>query len=477
MMTDRGSGPLSPRGVPRLLAGSGEPFALWWAGDEQLDAVLAASDATEAARLLVGVERVTRPVIRALARSMIGPGGVPVPGATADLLPMSVLLGVDAQAGDPGRLAADDVAAVLVAGTSPVAATRRAPVGVFAREAFQRLVVGYTRRRRRDLAIELLTDRTGVAEAFLRLLDEAADIAYLDAFETPTARLSGLVEHLEWVLAHYRVPSRRQPLAGARAWRGRSPIDLPSGLQVRVPWSRELLEAEAGAFRNCLGSYYGKVDIQRALIATVWEDETPLGAAQISPPGVLRVLLGIDDEEVDLEDRRRIVGALRQAGVLPTPVEPDPLTSAERILGRIACHAALLLSEELEPDSGSFEPGWTGRQYGDRTLELLDRYAGLLTSSEYERLRAGRTPDPVEGWSHVGAMLVAAGEDDPELGVLDGRAPFRRAARMISQGILRGTHQSAGLREVRDLELVIADPALPRWQRDAVTEVLAQHHA
>ena len=389
---------------------------------------------------------------------------------------MSVILGVDAPEGDPGRLAPDDVAAVLASGTSPAASSRRAPIRAFSRAAWQRLLAGYPRKRRRDLAIEVLTDQTGASEEFLRLLDEAADLAYLEAFETPRTRLQGLVGHLYWVLAHYRVPSRRMPLAGAKAWRGHSPVDLPDGLQVRVPWNREQLEVEAAAFDNCLGSYYGRIDLRRVLIATVWQEGFPVAAAEVSPSGVLKLLLGAGDEEVDLDTRKLVVCALRQAGVLTTPIEPEPLTVRERIEGRIVCRAALLLAEEIEPEPDAFELVWSGAQYGDRTFELLGRYASLLTAGEYEMLRAGRSPDPVGGWAHVGAMLVAAGEPDPALVALDGRAPFRQAARTIARHILYGTRRLPRPRAVRDLQLVLDDPKIPRWQRDAVAEVLAQHH-
>ena len=147
----------------------------------------------------------------------------------------------------------------------------------------------------------------------------------------------------------------------------------------------------------------------------------------------------------------------------------------ERIEGRVACRAALLLADEIEPEPDAFELAWSGRQYGDRTLELLDRYASLLTAREYEELRAGRSPDPVEGWSHVGAMLVAAGEPDPALAVLDGRAPFRHTARNVGRQILHGTRRLLNVRTVRDLQLLSGTPTIPRWQRDALEEVLAQH--
>ena len=462
-------------GVPRLLAGSGELFALRWSGDPQLDAVLACKAVRDAARVLVGPDRATRPVVRCLARSISGPGTSVEPGGNANLFPMSVMLAVDAPAGDPGRLAPDDVAAVLAAGASPSASTRRGPVQVFAREALQRLLAGYSRRRRGDLAIEILTDQTGTSEEFLRLLDEAADLAYLEAFETPTARLTGLAEHLQWVLAHYRVPSRRMPLAGARAWRGHSPVDLPDGPQVRVPWNREQLEAEAVAFNNCLGSYYGRIELRKALIATVWNDSCPLAVAEISPPGKLQKLLGVDDAAVDLDTRKVAVGALRRAGVLPAPEAPEELTVRERIEGRIACRAALLLAEEIEPEPDPFELAWSGRQHGDRTLELLDRYASLLSADEYDMLRSGRQPDPIEGWSHVGAMLVASGETDPALAALDGQAPFRQAARTIGRSLLHRTQRLPKPRAARDLRLLLGEPSIPRWQRDAVEEVLAQH--
>lgn len=462
-------------GPPRLLVASGEPFALWWSGDPQLDAVLDCRDAPEAATALVGADRATRPVTRSLARSIVGRADPVGHVANANLYPMSVVLGLDAPVGDPGRLAPDDVAAVLAAGTGPTAPTRRAQLGVFAREALQRLLVGYSRRRRRDLGIELLTDQTGDADAFLRLLDEAADLAYLEAFPTPTARLAGLVEHLRYVLAHYRVPSRRMPLAGARSWRGRTPIELPEGLAVRVPWSRELLEAEAMAFGNCLGSYYGRIELAGVLIATVWQDERPLAAAEISPSGRLRLMLGVDDAEVDLADRRTSVDALRRAGVLRTPSEPAELTVPERIEGRIACRAALLLAEEVEPEADALELSWAGYQHGDRTLELLGRHEALLTDDEYELLRDGHTPDPIDGWSYVGAMLVAAGARDPALAELDGRAPFRRAARTMALQILYGAHRLPAPHEVADLRLLLlGDSGVPPWQRDAVAEVCAQ---
>ena len=464
-------------GSPRLLAGSGEPFALRWSGDAQLDAVIACETVREAAGVLVGPERATRPVVRSLARSISGPGPFVYPGDNANLFPMSVLLGVDAPDGDPGRLAPDDQAAILTAGASPSGSTRRAQVAVFAREAWQRLLAGYSRRRRRDLGIEVLTDRTGAADAFLRLLDEAADLAYLEAFETPTARLAGLVEHLQWVLAHYRVPSRRMPLEGAKAWRGRSPIDLPDAL-VRVPWCREQLEEEGSAanFNNCLGSYYRRIHVLGVLIATVYKkDGSPLAAAEISPSGALQVLLGVADAEVDLDTRKLAVGALRQAGVLAVPDEPTLLTARERIEGRIACRAAVLLAEEIEPGADAYELILSGRQYGDRTLELLGRYSCLLTSSEYEELRAGRTPDLLRGWSHVGAMLAAAGMADPDLAPVDGRAPFRQAAKAIAREVLLGTRRLPEPRAIGDLRLLREDPTIPAWQLDAVEEVLIQH--
>ena len=461
-------------GAPRLLTGSGQPFALRWSGDPQLDTALDREDAREAAGVLVGADRSTRPVIRWLARSMSGPGDSVEPGDNANLFPLSVVLGVDASDGDPARLAPDDVAAILAAGASPVATTRRAPVRALSRDAMQRLLSGYSRQRRRDLAIELLTDRSGAADDFLRLVDEAADLAYLEAFETPTARVAGLVDHLQWVLAHYRVPSRRMPLAGAKAWRGHSPVELPGGLQVKVPWNREQLEAEAAAFSNCLGSYYGRIELRKLLIATVWDGGCPLAAAEISPSRRLQLLLGIDDEEVDLDTRKIVVGALRQAGILPAPEAPEELTIRERVEGRIACRAALLLAEEFEPEPDAFELAWSGGQDGDRALELLGRHACLLSAGEYEMLRSGRQPDPVEGWSHLGAMLVAVGLPDPALAALDGRAPFRQAARTVGRQVLHGTRRLPKPRAVRDLQFVLGDPTIPQWQHDAFQEVLVQ---
>ena len=459
--------------VPALLAGSGLPFALWWSGDAQLDAVLASATALGAAQTLVGAERTTRPVVRSLAASLIGPGGVLPPGANADLLAVSLMLGVDAPAGDPGRLTPDDIAAVLGAVASPQASPRRAPVDVFARDALRRLLVGATRRRRRELAIAVVTDRSGDGELLLRLLDEAAEVAYLETFDAPTCTLPSLVAHLQWVVAHYRVPSRRVPLAGARNWRGRPPVRLPGGLQVRVAWNRELLEAEGAAFRNCLGSYYLQAEIDGTLIATVWEHEAPLAAAEISRSGRLQQVLGVDDAAVDAEVRGRVVDVLRQAGVLPQPVVPAPLTVSQRVTGRIACRAALLLAEEIEPQLDAYDRAWSGREYGDRTLGMLGRSAELLTAEEYEQLRAGHVPDPVAGWSHVGAMLVAAGAQHPDLAVLDGRAPFRQAARNVGRQTLAGTYRPDVLRAPADLRSVL--PALPGWQQAAVTEVLTQH--
>lgn len=463
------------RAGPALLEGSGLPFAPWWSGDAALDGLLASPTAVGAAEALVGADRATRPVVRALAASLIGPGGVVAPGATADLLATSLVLGVDAPMGDPGRLAPDDIAAVLRAGGSPQASTRRAPVGMFARDALGRLAAGASRRRRRELAIDVLTDGSGDGEVLLRLLDEAAEVAYLDAFDVPTCTLPALVAHLHRVLAHYRVPSRRMPLAGARGWRGRSPVQLPGGLQVRVPWNRALLEAEAEAFGNCLGTYYLRVEVHGTLIATVWDQGAPLAAAEVSPSGRLRQVLGVDDGEVDVEVRRRVVDGLRQAGVLPAPVVPAPLTASQRVMGRIACRTALLVADELEPQLDAFVRAWSGREHGDRTLGLLGRSAELLTAREYEQLRGGHAPDPVVGWSHVGAMLVAAGETDPQLAALDGRAPFRRAARAIARQVLARTRAARQLRPGWDLELVLDDPQLPAWQRDAVVEVLAQY--
>lgn len=481
-MSAHTSAQLEPRGRPRqrqpaLLVASGEPFALRWSGDAELDAVQACGDAREAAAVLVGPDRTTRPVVRWLARSISGPGETVEPGANANLFPMSMVLGVDVPDGNPGRLAPDDLAAILLAGASPGASTRRAPVREFERDAMQRLLSGYSRRRRRDLAIEVLTDQTGAADEFLRLLDKAADLAYLEAFETPTARLEGLVEHLQWVLAHYTVPSRRMPLDGARTWRGRSPIDLPGALQVRVPWNRQQLEteAEAEAFNNCLGSYYRQINTHAVLVATVWKDGRPLAAAEISPAGVLQLLLGVEDAAVDADTRKLAVGALRQAGVIHVPPEPKPFTVRERLEGRIACRAAILLAEELEPETGALELQLSDQQYGDRTLELLGRNSRLLTTSEYEALRAGRTPNLLRGWSHVGAMLVAAGCTEPELTSVDGRAPFRLAAKTIAREILLGTRQLPEPRAIGDLRLLREDLTIPTWQREALDEVLAQH--
>lgn len=40
----------------------------------------------------------------------------------------------------------------------------------------------------------------------------------------------------------------------------------------------------------------------------------------------------------------------------------------------VACHAALLLAEEIEPEDDAYALAWSGGSYGDRTLELLGRY-------------------------------------------------------------------------------------------------------
>lgn len=87
------------RGVPQLLAGSGEPFALRWSGDPELGPIIACEDARAAAEVLVGSDRSTRPVVRYLACSISGPSSWVNRADNANLFPMSVVLAVDALRG------------------------------------------------------------------------------------------------------------------------------------------------------------------------------------------------------------------------------------------------------------------------------------------------------------------------------------------------------------------------------------------
>lgn len=527
-------------GLPALLVAAGPCLAPRWSGDPWLDRALAATGPRAAAVRLFGAPRVTRPVVRSLAASLLGtasPTDPGRPGRNADLLPVSVALGLDAAppcstAAEPapGYLAPDDLAKVLAARVELATHVERAagvalahppevadpgprdPLRRPARESLAVLVRGWDRRRRRDLGVAVVADRTGYARRFVRLLDEAADVAYLDAFDTPRTDLAGLVAFLERVLARYRVPSRRQPLEAARDWRGRDVIRLPADVEVRVPWNRWLLEAEARDFANCLGTYYHHVDLHGRLIATVRERGEPVAVAEIGPNGRLTELLGVEDAEVDLATRRRVVAALQAAEVLPEPPGPRRFTLTERISGRIACAAALLVRDEVEPELDAWEWCWGAREPGDATLELLGERSELLSAAEHAWLRAdaaaaatgvavaaprapsgsadgtndegsrrGSSPssrwwlEPVAGWARVGVMLVAAGERDPLLVGLDGRAPFRRRARSVALRVLHDRYVPGTPLSTRDLGLLRHQAGLPDWGRAGLDDVRAQH--
>lgn len=461
------------RGMPALLASSPDVLAATWSGDAALDAALACDHVRDAAVVLFGIKRTTRPVVRALARSLLGATDR-TPGRNACLLPVSLALGVDCS---DAPLAPDDLAAILEAGLTTGRRLRADPVRSFARQSLAELCAGWPRRRRRDLAIAVLTDESGLAEAFLRDLDRAADLAYLGAFPHDERDLTGLAAHLRAVLAVYEVPSRRMPLAGAARFRGRDVVDLPGRLQVRIPWNRERLEAEADAFANCLGTRYSRVHRMGVVYATVWHDGVPLAAAEVSADGALGEVLGVEDAPLGRADREVVLGALIDAGV----VAPTPRTrrgsSRERLTGRVACHAAVVATDRIEGALDPFERAWSGEEPGDRTLALLDAHEALLTDEERRLIRAGGDPDPVGRTCRLGAMLAACGVDDPHIVALDGSALFRRTAVSLGWQVLCGLRTLDTPLPPRSLRLALLDERLPAWQRQAYVDALTQHEA
>ncbi len=470
--TAAGSSAVSQKGAPALLLATGEPLARTWTGDEQLDRGLAATSAREAAAVWFGRDRATRPVIRALASSLIGRPEHRRPGRNADLFAVSVALAVDPD-DDMERLAPDDVATILAAALVPGALPRRDPLRRFPRETFQQLVTGWTRRQRRDLAIAVVQDADGEAHRFLRALIRAADIADVGSFVTPHLSLPQLTQYLRYLLADHEVLTRHQVLTAARPWRGREVIELADGWQVRVPWNRRLLEREGASFRNCLGSWYRPIHLDRRLVATVYRAELPLAAVEIGPTREVETMLGVGDEALPSHLRDQVEAALIAAGVVVDRQGRDLPTTGHRLAARVACRAAVLAAGSLEPSLE--ERLRSGEQRGDRLLGDLDHRQVVLTDEELGALRSGVLPDTVTGWATVGALLVAAGATDPTLTALDGGAVFRRTAMVTALGILRGDDLVGIPCEPRWLVLALGDERLPDWQRDAFVDALGQH--
>lgn len=442
-----------------------------WTGDDVLDAGLSCATPRDAATHLFGSTRTTRPVVRGLARSLLGPPGQQ-PGRNAALFATTLLLALDGTCGDQ-RLAADDLAVALDLSAAPSTIGRRNVLDRRARDGIGTLIVGWPRRRRRELAVQIIGDPGDRADEFVRHVRGLR--------RTPENVLPAAPSDLAHILHHLRLftthgdPTPQLPPAGLAAFRDRPRIELDDGFEVRIPTTRPQLVAEGARFGNCLATRWTAISEQQHLIATIHRGRHPVAAAELNPAGDIDELLGPANRRLGRREHRHIEQLLVKAQVLAEMVPDRPRGPAEEVAARIACRAAVLLAHESEPEP---DP-WIAAddEPGDLMLRRLGARATLLSDDEMSQLRHGARNPPSEsdarqGWQAIGAMLCASRIDDPELASLDGGPTFRLAVTGIARRILDRTFELDEVWPDAHLAWLVDDPAVPRAVREGVLEVL-----
>ena len=457
---------------PGLLCASGsEELLARWSGDVQIDAALACTTAREAAARLFGPQRATRGVTRSLARSLLGPPRQP-PGREAALAAVSLLLALDIAAETREQLVTDDLEAILASSGAPGAPIRRRLIQWPARELLAVLVEGWPRRRRRDLALEMIRDDSGRTDEALRRLRALSACPEL-VFPAPEPGLDGLLGHLRLIMVDEVLPAREDLLAGAAAFHDRPRIKLHDGFEVRVPISRAQLVAEGARFANCLASQAPAVAHHRRLIATVHRGLQPVAAVEVNGSGEIRQILGPANRPLGGTTQRDVEQRLLQAEVLHHFEVDRPRGPTEEVAARIACRAAVLLADDIEPHWDPLDPN--AQEHGDAVLQLLGGRAALLSDTEGDALQHGSSPhDPEHEWEVIATMLLASHLEDPDVARLDGSPAFRRAVTDNAWQILGRTLQLPDRPPHPAMPTLIHDSALSPAGREGLREVLAR---
>lgn len=443
-----------------------------WTGDDLLDGGLCRATPRGAATHLFGSTRTTRPVVRGLARSLLGPPGQQ-PGRNAALFATTLLLALDRTAADDQRLAADDLAVVLDLSAAPATLARRNVLDQRVRDVIGTLVVGWPRRRRRELAVEIIGDRRARTDEFLRRVRQLRGVPD-QVLPAPPSDLGRLLHHLR-LFTPREDATEQPPPADLGGFRDRPRIELDDGFEVRIPTTRPQLVAEGARFANCLATRWTAISEQHHVIATVHRGQHPVAAAELNPAGDIDELLGPANRRLGRREHRHIEQLLVKARVLAEIVPDRPRGPAEEVAARIACRTALLLAHESEPEP---DP-WIAADDdpGDLMLRRLGARATLLSDREMSQLRhaAGNAPSESEarqGWQAIGAMLCASRVDDPEVAILDGGPTFRLAVTGIARRILDRTFELDDVGPDAHLAWFVDDPAVPDAVREGILEVL-----
>ena len=264
--------------------------------DRVLHEILDTPTARAAATVAFSGARTTRPVIRALARSL----RTGHPGQPVDLFPLTLVLAF-AERLDPDRIAScldaiDSNAYVRV----PLDATQRDQLACATAATGSRRLVRLARSLASDDAA-----RTDLVADILPLLASLDPLPDVDA-ATPTQLHRGLCR--VWAERY----GRRRPLGGAQAalaqLNGRP---LGDGTQLVVPRTVVEFEQATRSLNNCLWSYPPLVNRSAAAegILLIARGSSIIAAASVTDRDV-RTILGPGNADVGLDMCRRIVEAV-----------------------------------------------------------------------------------------------------------------------------------------------------------------------
>ncbi|MFA9432002.1 hypothetical protein [Egicoccus sp. AB-alg2] len=393
--------------------------------------------ARAACEALFGENRVTRPVVRSFARSILGAPGQP-PGRNAALGGLSLLLAIDNTAAHGDLLTPSDLAEVLTAAAAPTGELLREPLRAMARERLAALLADTPRRRRVELAVELLHDGSGrTGRSFWRLRRMQIDVGQIYPLSEPTLdRLHFAVHLLSAETACPAVTPNR--IIGTTPDR----VVLSDGHDVRPLNTLAQALFESWQFDNCLDSRWQQIANRGHLLVTVHRHGHPQAAVQLDPAGDIREILGPANRPLELRTRRRLEHVLIATGLLPPRPTPNSGGPPAEVAARISCLAVSLLAHELDPGTDPRSHPFEG--LGDRMLRLLHTRRSRLRHEEFARLHTSdqqqiqpcrQQPTGLDAnlgltlhpWLTIAAMLVASHISDPDLDRLDTSEACRRA--------------------------------------------------